>query len=786
MELTIDNRRCDLGTDPIRLPAYEAARLADPEACRTGRSLQVTLPDTPRNRAIANEANDPQAYPRFNRTLHQALLTHEGATLFRGSVRLLSHSDEGYTFELREGGDEWARQAALRRIDDLAIDYTTELTPTAVCASWTAAEAPVRFFPVHRDAYPFAYNPSDLLPAQRMLSVDDYRPFLHLRTLVERIFAEAGYRIESDFLDSAFFRSLYLSGAYRAHDTAAAEARMGFRASRLGSATAAAGPTGRVYADPDALYNTVGNIVDTAKPQSLDDDGEPIEEVYNNGGCFLTDNGRICFRPTTSLPVGFDYRLRYTTDHRIESRTRLKGFDSIYLGAGAEWRFELANRYVDRRQEIAPNHRYRVLVFNHTAGARYRLTYDRNGLSQTVWREFSARSAEVTTPTAGTVANPVLWVASGSTWVRYTGDWALYDGYIGETGQTVVEVRLRTPAEALTPDSPKYFNRIYLYGAEEGMTLTLHKECSVQAVFQSGPAFGSSIRFADVARLPVRQSELLQAVAHLFNLRFWSDREARTVRIEPEVSFFADGPEVDWSDRTDFSQPVERQEIAPGIHERRTWCYRAGDGPVRRYEAEHETTIGSWSYDALSQATLAGEEVLRNPLLAPTLSAAGDNLNAPSALLMQIGDRDDLSAGGEDFTPRIVRYAGLHPLPADEVWGSPANGQGYPLAAFHFAGDEAAAGFTLGFENRDGLTGLNRFWRRQAEREGSLEQITLTLRLAPHEYEALFLPDTGAPNLRSCFRIETGRGSLRATLSRIAPYDPLAGTARCTFDRLPQ
>lgn len=784
MELKIDNLRCDLGDRLPELPKYDAADLADIDACRTGRSLKVSLPVTNTNDAIARFARDPHAARRFNEELHTAELTADGALLFAGTAHLLSASDTEYLFELRDGGAGWAKNAALAQFNTLDVDYEASLTPTTICDSWTA-DTPVRFFPVHRDEYPRESNPSDLLPVERMLSVDDYLPFLHIGTLLTAIFEKAGYRIESQFLQSEFFRSLYLSGAYASHDTTAIAARMGFHARRLAPVTAQASPTGRVYADPTAIYNTVGNLVETATPQTPDADGEPIPELANNGGCFRMENGKIAFVPPTSVAAGFEYYLRYTTDHRIESRTRLKGFDSLYLGPGSEVRFALANRYVDRRSQLTPNYTYRIIVFDHTAGNSYRLTY-KNGSSEMLWSDFAARSTQVTTPIAGAPSDPVLYIGDGTNWVPYSGDWALYDGHIGETGQTTVEVRIATAAETATPTAPKYFNQIYFFGAEAGMSLTLHKECSLQPLFRTGPGFGSNLDFADVAQLRIRQAELLRAVAHLFNLRFYTDEAIRTVCIEPADDFFGAGPEVDWSDRTDFLQPVVRTDIAPEIHERRTWCYRDGDGPVKRFENATGEQFGAWSHDAASKATLAGEQTLRNPLFAPTLSSTGHYLNAPSALLLQTGDRDDPTQDETTLAPRIVRYAGIHPLPENERWGYPSNGNGYPLAAFHFAGDETTAGFTLCFEDRDGIEGLNRFHRRQAAREGSLERITLTLRVAPDEYENLFVPKTGAAGIRSIFRIDTGQGVVRATLARIESYDPDAHAMRCTFDRQPE
>ena len=115
------------------------------------------------------------------------------------------------------------------------------------------------------------------------------------------------------------------------------------------------------------------------------------------------------------------------------------------------------------------------------------------------------------------------------------------------------------------------------------MALTLHMECSLRPRFLSAPGFGSRIAFADVAQHRIRQSELLDALAHLFNLRFYTEEATRRVWIEPEGEFFGAGPETDWSGRTDFSQPVERRPVAPEIHEVRTWRYRDGDGAEVRF-----------------------------------------------------------------------------------------------------------------------------------------------------------------------------------------------------------
>lgn len=422
---------------------------------------------------------------------------------------------------------------------------------------------------------------------------------------------------------------------------------------------------------------------------------------------------------------GFEYYLKYTTDHRILTRERLRGFDSVYLGTGADMPFTLANRYEDHRPDISPGHRYLAIVFDHTDGAQYRLAYTKDGVAEALWTEFSARTAQVTTPASGTVADPVLLIRSGTRWIRYTGDWALYDGYVTESGRTTVELRVRTAPERIAPASPKFFDRIYFYGAEEGMSLTLHKECSLRPRFSSAPGYGSAITFADVARHPIRQSALLEALQHLFNLRFHTEEETKTVRIEPADEFFGSGTTADWRDRSDFSQPVVLADIAPEIHESRTWGYQEGDGAVNRFNAGAGSPFGEWSVRTDSYAAREGDQVLRNPLFRPTLSEAGHYANAPSAQIMQVGDRDDVQEDGTNFTPRIVRFAGLHPLPAGERWGYPSGLAEYPLAAFHFTGDAATEGFTLCFEDRDGIRGLHHRYDRQAAQEATCQRITL-------------------------------------------------------------
>lgn len=152
---------------------------------------------------------------------------------------------------------------------------------------------------------------------------------------------------------------------------------------------------------------------------------------------------------------------------------------------------------------------------------------------------------------------------------------------------------------------------------------------------------------------------------------------------------------------------------------------------------------------------------------------------------MQVGDRDDAQEDGTNFTPAHRTLRG-HAPPARRRSGGISVGQAqYPLAAFHFAGDGAAEGFTLCFEDRDGMRGLHRYYDLQTGRESAGRHITLSLRLAPHEFESLFTPGTGAPDLRSAFLLDTGEGTVRAAAPCRRRLRPQAASVRCTFTQLP-
>lgn len=783
MEIRIDGTRCDIFRRKVSLPCFDPAQLTDPEAAREGSKVTVALPRTPRNDNILLDAADLHTGLKFNFAEHRAAIMHDGATLVEGVARLTEVTEKEYRLEIRTGGSRWATAAAQTLVGDTKIDFDFLLTPLDIERGWSD-DSPVKFFPVTRDRYPDAHNPDDLKTTQQLLTIDDYHPFIHVGTLLRAIFSQAGYKAEGSFLTSPLFSSLYMSGAYPSRDTAAMVGRMGFKASRTADIATHATHMGMVYADGKRTANSVGNLVTTASPFDYDSDQRLKTGLFNNGGCFDIAHDDIVYTPPMEVTASFEYHIKYTTQHRILTRDRLKCIDRIFLGAGTDIRLQVANCYEDRRNSFRGNYQYRVMVFDHNPADTYELTTraGENGTDHP-WREFSGHTTVAVSPaTQDTVA--VLWCIRNGQRRRYEGDWALYDGFVEEFGQTTVEFKVNSSPEKISPAAPKEFFDIHFMGGDPDALFILHKETSLRVLFHAGPGFGSRLKFKDVACHPVRQIELLGALQQMFNLRFFTEEPTRTVIIEPRDLFYRTDSVTDWRGKTLADTPVRITDTALETHDRLLLGYLDSEGELRRHDRDSPLPFGSWETRSGTFASKMGRRSVRNPLFHPSITLDRQITSAPAAHLIAVGDRDSLSSDGINFAPLIVRYMGLCPLPPNQKWSADSRADHYPLAAFHFAGEGSTPPFTLCFEDRDNARGLHSFYDRQIADERFREQVTLTLRLTAEEVEALLLPRVSATSIRSLFRIDTPCGEILAHLTAIADFDPRHGTARCTFRRV--
>lgn len=774
MRLFIDSVECPFDSSQRLSLGWCAKSLCDVESAREGVKVTLKIDSTPQSDRIFMSATEADSAKLFNSSYHTArieycgVVVHEGVAVVAG-VGSLPDGGRYYLLEITGGAAEWAERAARGKLESLPVEFQMELIPQNIAESWS--DEHVKFLPVLRDNYRLDSSESALIPAEKILSIDDYHPFVSVATLLKAIIESAGYRLEGTFLKSAVFRSLMISGAYAQSDTLALREKMGFRAERSVATSAYADVLGRVWFSPDMTIASAGNLVDNLSEG----------ECFTRGGCLRLEEGALVFRPLTAVQVGFDYDIRYETDYCIASRTHLTGFDSIYIPSTGEVRFQIANRFEDRRENLSPRFAYRAIVFDHEEESGYKVCCTTSNGEYEMGR-FTSRSGLVQTSTALWYRNPKLYRWESGEWVEYQGDWALYDGYIEECGTTEVHIAFRGNSQEVTPSSPMRFDGIYMSGAEAGMALKILEGTSLQPSFCSTAGYGSMLQFADVMRNGMWQSEFMEQIRRMFNMRVHTDSSERVVYIDPERSFY--GKKVfDWSDRVDYSKPIVRSDMSLQAHDTLRLEYGEADGEVRRFNSANDTNLGLWVKRTGRYGSIKGEESIICDCFSPTLGVRGQYANAESALLMRLGDRDNIAESEDYVSPRIVRWLGMRALPNGERWGFPTFGSKYPLAAFHLpAGLIEPAGYTLCFENRDGVTGLHTHYDRYAERLQSGHSVTLYMRIDPDTWASLRRLEGEHADIASLYSLRIDGVSGLYTLYSIEDYDPRDGSVKCRFD----
>ena len=769
VEIRIDGQRCDVEAGYVpdkRAFSFDSEALADIDKQRTGRTLNLRLPISPTNDRIMGYAADPTAAERFNATYHEGEVVVDGVSLLKGVATLQAieaEKGEGYyLIRIRDGAGDWIELIASRTLDEADIGFEATLNGQTIKESWSGEQA-VRFLPVLYDDYREPYDSASLFPPQRVMTVADYYPFISVRRMLQAIFEGAGYTAEGRFMESEELKKLYFSGRYPSSGRSLTrlEESSGFKAARTEEATTTADDSGRVWLTPLVLTSSLGNIVDTAEGDGL----------YNHGGVLQITSSGIEYRPKVEASVSFEIGLKYTTDFKMLSSSRLQGFDTLYVDAGCEIEIPLANQYKDRRHNLTPGVNYRLVNFAHKSTTIYQLFYITDTETTTL-RTFAAAEVTFTMPNVSSGGYCVLKTSSGE---EVTGDWVIYDSWVKTSGKMEVEVVVQTPPERLSPSKGKSFANMYLHGGKSGQSLTLAAGCTLQARFTSSPAEGSLLTTETVLGHQCSQLDFVKSIVQMYNLRIATIEGSRKVLIEPYDDFY-NGALNDISHYVEPREPMLATEMATEVSRTRSLGYRSeGDGAVVRHNAQSGEVFGRWSSTTPSYAAKMGSQRLTNALFCPTISATGVHATAPSALVMQVGDRD--AEAKEEVAMRIVRYQGLEPLPEEERWGAPSFGAEYPLAAFH-----SPECFTLCFEDRDGVQGMHRHYDKQWDAEAERRRLSLTLTLPAHALQQMCDCDEGG-GARDTYRLCTGGQGANYRLSRVVSYDTATGRAQCEFVR---
>lgn len=785
IELWIDGSKCDIDRLPTIPIGFDIANLTNAEGARSGRVVELTLPATPTNDTIFGASRDIYATNRFNMEHHTAQIKKDGVLIFEGTTYLLNTTiHEGlvgyYTLRINEGGAEWLDSVIHGLVSDLEIPFSARLNLSTISNSWDKEQS-VRFLPIYQGNYLPHYSSSSALPAERVLLTDDYHPFISASDMVRAMFEKSEYKLCSNFLDSEFGRSLYISGEYSHTNDAKAKAECNFFARRAAIGSATADLAGRVYTSTAFATHTIGPIVDTANPEALDENGVQMSDTFNTNNAFSKNSaGNICFTPKISVRAGFLLHLEYSTEYKILSRERLCGFDILEGVNGERIEIKLTNTCQDFRGNTMPNAVYRAIVFDHTEGREYQLSATLTNNTAVAIKNWSSRSTTVTMP-ATTLATLNLYYrdSSGNGWTLYSGDWALYAGYIEEVGFVDVEVDFRLPHQEISAGESFVLDKFWFGGAQPGMKLFVETGTSLQPYFSDTPGYNASIEFKDIAPRNIRQLDLLKALGEMFNLVFYTDRKCKEVHIEPLEDFYDSSKIIDWSHRINLQSTISISDTGIGLPQDVVLKYVDADKASRRFNNENGTTLGRWSFRNAMYGSKKSTKTYGDSLFTTTLNISNVLYNAPSASLLQTDVDGGESSDTENSSAlRIVCYKGLKTLPNGEIWSSAAQLKEYPYAAFVDNED-----INLCFEDRYDTEGLHRYYKPMLTRQRDSQNVTMELYLTTAEIASLFTAEGTIPSMRTRFRFHIQGESSLFRLVRIEDWNTDNNCVKCTFER---
>ncbi|MFI3301880.1 MAG: hypothetical protein SNH35_06675 [Rikenellaceae bacterium] len=761
IELWIDGVCCDVAADSTIVLSYDIeALMSDLDEMSEGVAVSVTVPSSVVNDGVFAGDGYLHAPKRFNAQEHTAVVKSEGVVLIEGSAHLQEvewqEGEVGYVVSVRVQRALWAEEASKNVFNEFAVELDMKLAVNRIKEQWESDD-PVRFVAVRRDTYEPIQSSVSNESVREIPSLEDYHPFLNVDVMMRSVFEAAGYRVKSEFMDSEYFKSLYMSGSYGSSTNSEQTVNaMDFYVRRYEDCTVEADYRGRVYMTPYYGASCVGMVVD---PDTVNTESD----CYSNGGCFQTYETVPAFVPLTQTYVGFAVRLKYITPYKIADRETLTAFNSVHLCVGHDYEFEVANRFSDLKgEDLVSYFSYMLCVFDYDQADDVSIYFRMADGTQQYYGKLSSRVTYITTPVAEVSALELMTNVSSTEQQTYDKDWALYNGYVQESGETEVDVTLRITPTLISPTSPKKFDEMYIDCGEAGWEFTLLKETCITPYFYKHPGVNAFISFEDIAQHDKYQASLVKSIAHMYNLRFWTDDTNKMVYVEPYDDMWDRSRVWDWSDKIDWQSPVEISDLAADVYKQRKWGYIDGDGVTARGDdIPTDEEFGFWEAEIESSvAKDTSVESLLSPLYSPSQN--------DDYMLLQVGDRDELdSVNSFDFTPRIVRHVGSMTYDNAQM----------PYISFY----DPDSDVSLCFEDRGGVTGLNSYYQGQIALEERGRVVSLWMKLSAADVASLFVESDVAAGVRSIFGLDLKGDYVRCILREIVEYDPLKEIVKCRF-----
>jgi hypothetical protein len=499
----------------------------------------------------------------------------------------------------------------------------------------------------------------------------DWRPQVWIYNMIQQIFSNIGYKISSDFIESADFkRLLYVSPNFLFNNGGQQQENNSFIGNFQDASAGAITQANLLFLDETAQVNSPAFPSSTAWNhytlwENVTGASDTAVEVINltSASCGLSD-GSCNWQPEPSAGAVF-------TGGILQSDTY-----SQVSAYGTTFRSGKAGYY----QVIASNISGDMQIPKATSGG---------------WGGGGSFNYQ-------TKANIKLKLGFEIDRLGHNGDWvetgtANWTNTV-DVGQAISDVDFSVTGFILPQmEDTVYLNKgdrirlvvqfcpewwvknaigithfsasIQLYGTSDASFLTGNGIVQITLQNPDQPAFGSVYNLQDVLPDTQKQIDFIKGLAHSFNLQFLTNESQKTVYIEPFSDFYLPPKDaIDWTWKLDRSKSNVDSFIDSNFTRRLIFKYKSDDKDWRVKQ------MGDDMYPEIiniGNSYPTGETIFENPFFAGTYDSRDANITNPSdinngqnnysAALWQTayGNRDK----GYDFLPRLLLY-NKHILPA--------------------------------------------------------------------------------------------------------------------------
>lgn len=544
--------------------------------------------------------------------------------------------------------------------------------------------------------------------------VNDFRPAIYVKWLWNRIFSEAGFTYESEFLNSDVFESLVIPSNKISQANLFWKYYNSFRASLtaneditatqsipIGTPVSSIGPK-RTYDFSQRIYFDDDTTTPNGDPSNL---WSPTASEYTEG----------IIQPTTPKPQTFYLNLDYTVNNRWTGRAiqALWAADEgvNYYSAGV---FNSVNFY---RTEL------RILRSQDLSGATVS-----GGVAVPI--DNAAPSYfSLALPTVGTGAdnerNKWVYLLGGcdylsgntSTTIEYqpfdgiseenpyvfpvenitSQDPSPYTGHVTWNGQLAVTLNNSDTDRLVLRAGEKLWAEV-TYRTDRINNNELLGTSSVPFTINEGSTFfnvpesdvpeGGVISVGSSLDQKLKSIDFVTSIIKMFNLFIETDKDdARNLFIEPRDDYYTYGVNRDWSQKLDLSKETKHDFVSELQNKKIIYTYKKDDDLLNTvYTSRFNEIYGEYDYIVDNDFT-TGEKKYEI-VFSPTPMAS--IFDMPSLIVPNIQPVDVTKS--DKFSPNIrilYRQKANIDLPSGEFWqlSSELNNQSYTQSSYPYSGN---------------------------------------------------------------------------------------------------